>query len=305
VLKFLILRVSQALLTLVAISIIVFALVRMTGNPLDVIMPEWATKEDYARMAERLGLDKPLPEQYFIFMGSVLRGDFGISVITRRPIGPMFFNAMLNSAKLIAVSFPIAILLSIPMAITAVTHVGGIRSRLIMAIAVFGQAAPSFFVGLVLIWVFSVKLKVLPPARMTGPESYILPGITLMLYTVAAQTRILRNSLLRTLGSDFIKLVRLKGVSERIVLWKHALRNGSLATLTSAGQTLARLVVGAVVTETVFAWPGAGRLIYDGIMSRDYGLIQTSILVICTLMVVMSVIVDILYAYIDPRIRIF
>jgi peptide/nickel transport system permease protein len=126
-----------------------------------------------------------------------------------------------------------------------------------------------------------------------------------MFFTLAAQTRILRNSLLRVLGSDYIKLVRLKGASERIVLWKHALRNGSIAMLTRAGQAIARLVVGAVVVETVFAWPGAGRLIYQGIMSRDYPLIQTSVLVICAMMVIMSVIVDVIYAYIDPRIRIF
>jgi peptide/nickel transport system permease protein len=303
-LRFLLVRVAQALLTLFVISILVFAMARVAGNPVDVLMPEWATREMYEEWTEKLGLDKPYYVQYFKYMGSVLQGDFGMSS-SRRPIGPMFFDAMGNSMKLIAVSFPITILLSIPMAVTAATQVGSTRARLVMAIAVFGQSAPAFFVGLVLIWFFSVKLGVLPPARMTGPASYILPGATLMLYTLAVQTRILRNSLLRVLSSDFIKLVRLKGVSERIVIWKHALKNSSIAMLTSAGQILARLVVGAVVTETIFAWPGAGRLIYEGIMQRDYALIQTSVLVICTMMVVMSLFVDILYGYIDPRIRIY
>ena len=277
----------------------------MTGNVLDVIMPEWATTEMYEAMAEKLGLDRPYYEQYFRFMGSVFRGEFGLSARTREPIGPMFFAAMRNSMKLIAVSFPIALLLSIPMAMIAATRVGTNQSRLVMAIAVFGQSAPAFFVGLMLMWIFSVQLGVLPAARMTGPASYILPGVTLTLFTLAAQTRLLRNSLLRLLGSDFIKLVRLKGASERIVLWKHALRNGCLAMLTRAGQSFARLIVGSIVTETVFAWPGAGRLIYEGIKMSDYALIQTSILVICTMMVVMSIIVDIAYAYIDPRIRVF
>jgi peptide/nickel transport system permease protein len=160
-----------------------------------------------------------------------------------------------------------------------------------MAIAVFGQSAPAFFVGLVLMWIFSVHLQILPAARMTGPASYVLPGISLVLFDYAAQTRLLRSSLLRTLGGDFIKLVRLKGVPERLVVWKHALRNSAL-------------VVGSVVVETVFAWPGAGRLIYQGIMTRDYALIQTSVLVICAMMVAMSIIIDIMYAYIDPRIRV-
>jgi ABC-type dipeptide/oligopeptide/nickel transport system permease component len=304
-LRYLLIRVGQALLTLFAISVIVFALARLTGDPLDVLLPDWATPEMHEAMAAKLGLGKPYHEQYLIFMGSVVRGDFGTSVVTRQPIGPMFFSAMINSIKLIIVFFPLGVLLSIPLAIIAATRVGTIESRLVMGIAVFGQSAPAFFTGLILIWIFSVKLGLLPSARMTGWTSYILPGVTEMFFTLAAQTRILRNSLLRVLGSDFIKLVRLKGASERIVLWKHALRNGSIAMLTRAGQAIARLVVGAVVVETVFAWPGAGRLIYQGIMSRDYPLIQTSVLVICAMMVIMSVIVDVIYAYIDPRIRIF
>lgn len=304
-LRYLLIRLMHAILTLFVISIVVFALARLTGNPLDLIMPEWATEEMYKAMAERLGLDRPYPEQYIRFIGSILQGDFGLSALTRQPIGPMFFDALRNSMKLIVVSFPFSVLLAIPLAMIAATRVGTTWSRLVMAIAVFGQSAPSFFVGLMLIWIFSVKLGVLPAARMVGPTSYILPGITISLFTLAAQTRLLRNSLLRVLGSDFIKLIRLKGASERIVLWKHALRNSSLAMLTNAGQMFAHLVVGGIVTETVFAWPGAGRLIYQGIMERDYALIQTSVLVICTFMVVMSFIIDLIYAYIDPRIRVY
>jgi peptide/nickel transport system permease protein len=305
VVRFLLSRLFQAILTLFAISVLVFGMARLSGNPLDVIMPEWATPEMYAETAAKLGLDKSYPEQYFMFVKSVLQGDFGMSADTRQPIAPMFFSAMLNSIKLIAVSFPFAFFLAIPLAMIAAVRVGTLEAQVVMAISVFGQSAPAFFVGLVLMWIFSVKLKILPPARMAGPESYILPGISLMLYTLAAQTRILRNSLLRVMGSDFIKLVRLKGVSERVLLWKHALKNSSLAMLTNGIQILARLVVGAVVVETVFAWPGAGRLIYEGILTRDYALIQTSVLVISAMMVLSSILIDIVYAYIDPRIRVF
>jgi len=303
--RYLLKRLGQAVLTLIAISIIVFALARISGDPLNLIMPEWATEEDFQAMAEKLGLDQPLYIQYFKFMGSVLQGDFGYSAISRQPIGPMFFRAMLNSVKLILVSFPIAILLSLPLAIIAATRVGSASSKFVMGIAIFGQSAPSFFIGLLLIVIFSIYLGVLPAARMTGFSSYILPGISLGLFALASQTRILRNSLLRVLRSDYIKLVRLKGAPESRVNWRHALKNGSLAMLTSAGQLFARLVVGSVAVETVFAWPGAGRLIYDGIMSRDYALIQTSVLVICAMMVVMNTIVDIIYGYIDPRIRVY
>lgn len=304
-LRFVLTRLLHAILTLFVVSILVFAMARITGNPLDVIMPEWATQEMYEDMSQKLGLDKSYPEQYFMFIGSVLKGDFGVSATSRQPIGPIFFPAMLNSMKLLAVSFPIAVFLSIPFAMIAAVNVGTTRSRLVMAISIFGQSAPTFFVGLVLIWIFSVQLGILPAARLTGPTSYILPGITLTLYSFASLTRLLRNSLLRLLRSDFIKLVRLKGVKESIVLWKHALRNGSLAMLTHAGQQLAHLVVGSVVTETVFAWPGAGRLIVQGIMVRDYALIQTSVLVICFMIVTVSFIIDIIYGYIDPRLRVY
>jgi peptide/nickel transport system permease protein len=297
-------RIFQALLTLIVISVIVFSLARLTGDPRDLLLPDYATQEDFKALGEQLGLDKPYYIQYLVFLKSVLQGDFGVSPFTGQPIGPIFFSAMGNSIKLIVVTFPFAILLSIPLAMIAAAKVGTIWSRIVMFIAVIGQSAPAFFIGLVLIFIFSIYLGVLPAARMTGPSSYILPGVSLMLYTLAAQTRILRNSLLRELGSDYIKLIRLKGAKESTV-WKHALRNGSIATITSAAQTFARLVVGAVVVETVFAWPGAGRLIYEGILQRDYAIIQTSVLVICFMMVLASLFVDLLYAYIDPRIRVF
>lgn len=277
---------------------------RAIGDPRDVLLPPHATQEVYDYWEEKLGLDRPYHEQYILFIGSIFRGEFGISSRTRQPIGPVFFRSLQNSAKLIIVTVPIALLLSIPLGIIAASRIGTIWAKITMTIAVFGQAAPTFFSGLLLIWIFSVRLGVLPAARMEGPSSYILPGVTMSFAILASQTRFLRNSMLRILSSDFIKLVRLKGAPERIVLWKHALKNGSLLFLTNAGMIFARIVIGMVAVETVFAWPGVGRLIYSGIVSRDYALIQVSIMFITMCVVVMSLVVDFIYALIDPRIRV-
>ena len=298
-------RIMQALITLFTISIIIFALTRLSGNQLDVLLPEWAPPTMRAELAERMGLDKSYPEQYIRYMGSVFRGEFGLSGQALLPVGPIFFSALGNSVKLILAAFPIAVLLCIPLAMIAATQVGTFQSKLVMGLAVFGQSAPTFFVGLMLIWVLAVQWRILPAAMMGGPAHYVLPSITLGIYVLSSETRILRNSLMRVLSDEFIKLVRLKGAAERLVLWKHALRNAIIAMLTNAAQSFARLLVGSLVVETIFAWPGAGRLLSSAITSRDYAVVQTAVLVICAVMVLMSLVVDIIYAYIDPRIRVF
>ena len=302
-LKYVLKRIIQSILTLLVISIIVFIMARISGDPLDLLVPDWAGPEMYEKVAKQYGLDQPYTVQYIKFIAGVFRGDFGTSFVTRQPIAPAFWAGMKNTFKLIIVSFPLAVLLSIPLAIIAATQAGRLSSKIVMLIVIIGQAAPAFFIGLVLMRVFSVQLGWFPAARMEGWKSYILPGFTTMIYHLAALTRILRNSLLKTMRKDFIKLARLKGLSERVVLWKHALRNSCIVMLTNAAQSFARLVVGGIVIESVFAWPGAGSIIYSGIMARDYGTIQMAVIVICAMMTLANLVVDILHGYIDPRIR--
>lgn len=301
--RFIFHRFLQGIVLLFCVAIIVFALGRLTGNPADLMLPEDATPEDRAHLMRALGLDRPYYEQLWLFLAGAVRGDLGQSIRYRQPAVDLFFDRLPNTLKLVPLSIGIAMIMAIPLGVLSAVYRGGIIDRFAGIIAVLGIATPNFWLGIVLIYIFSVQLGLLPSARMGGPEHYILPAATLGTFAVAGMMRLVRSSMLEVMDSEFVKLARIKGLSELVVIWKHCLRNAMIPVLSLFGVFVALLVTGAIVTETVFAWPGIGRLTYEAVIFRDYPLLQAVILLDAVIVLGVNLVVDILYAYVDPRIR--
>lgn len=297
-------RVFHSFIALIAISVIVFGLARITGNPLDVLLPLEATAEDFARMEKVWGLDKPLPLQYLQYMNNVVHGNFGESLKwegkSARELVLERFPATLQLAGL---SLVISVLLALPIGVlvavkkdTGIDYAGKL-------VALLGQSLPSFWLGIMLMWIFAVQLELLPTSGRGGIKHIILPAITLGWYQVAAVMRLTRSSMLEVLDSEYVKLARIKGLSERMVIWKHCLRNASITPLTYFGIILGGFLTGSVVTETVFAWPGVGLLAIDAVQTRDFQVVQTVVLFFAAIYILSNLLVDVLYGYLDPRIR--
>jgi len=301
--RFILRRLAQSVLLLFVLALIIFALARVSGNPADLLLREDATQEDRAHLLRALGLDRPVHEQLYLFLGGLLRGDLGESIRYRKPAAEVFFERLPNTLQLLPLAMVGALVIAIPLGVLAAVYRGTIIERISSGIAVVGIATPSFWLGIVLIYVFSIKLGLLPSSRMGGPSHYVLPAITLGLFLVAGMMRLVRSSLLEVMGSEFVKLARLKGLSQTVVIWKHCLRNALIPVTTLFGVYFALLITGAIVTETVFAWPGVGRLTYEAVIFRDYPLLQAVILLKAIIVLGVNLGVDILYAYLDPRVR--
>jgi peptide/nickel transport system permease protein len=296
-------RIIQSLLTLFVLSVLIFIVCRLTGDPVALMLPDDASYEDIMQLRTALGLERPLPVQYWRFVSSALQGDFGRSIKGQVPVLDLLEERLPNSMRLALVSLLITVVLAFPLGVMAAVHKGTALDTVANLIAVLGQSLPQFWVGIVFIQVFAVQLRWLPVAGTGGFWHYILPGFTLGWFLVAGIMRLLRSSMLDVLDSEFVKLARIKGVSGWLVVWKHALKNAIMPVLTFAAIYLAILVTGAILVETVFAWPGVGQLIYQGIIYRDFPVIQAVVLLTAVIVVTVNLLVDITYAYVDPRIR--
>lgn len=301
--RYILRRLLQGVLVLFILALVIFALSRVSGNPVDLLLREDATAEDRAHLQKALGLDRPTYEQLYIFLTGALRGDLGQSIRYRRPAAEVFFERLPNTLKLLPLAMAGALAIAIPLGVLAAVYRGTVFDRLAGTFAVLGFATPSFWLGIILIYVFSIQLGVLPSARMGGPSHYVLPAVTLGVFLLAGMMRLVRSSLLEVMGSEFVKLARLKGLSQTVVIWKHCLRNALIPVVTLFGVYFALLVTGAIVTETVFAWPGVGRLTYEAVIFRDYPLLQAVILLKAVIVLGVNLVVDVLYAYLDPRVR--
>ena len=301
--RYILRRLLQGLVLLVLVATIVFFLGRLTGNPVDLMLPEDATPEDRQALTETLGLDGPLHQQFGIFIAKALRGDLGQSIRHRQPAVEVFFSRLPNTLMIVPGAMLLAVILGVPLGILSALHRGGMIDRISGTIAVLGIATPHFWLGILLIYIFSVQLDWLPTSRMGDYRHYILPTVTLSTFLLAGFMRLIRSSMLEILDSEFVKLARIKGLSETIVVWKHCLRNALIPMLTLWGVFMGGLVTGAIVTETVFAWPGIGRLTYEAVIFRDFPLLQAAIIMDAVLILFINLLVDILYAYVDPRIR--
>ena len=297
-LKFIGVRFAEALVVLALMSVIGFLLSRLTGDPVVLLLGDGATESDRAALTVALGLDQPLPVQYLHYLADVLRGDFGRSVEAGNEPALELVLARLPASLYLA-----GVALGIALGVVAAVNRGRAVDLVVRLLALVGQSVPSFWLGIVLIYVFAVQLRLLPTSGYGEWYHYILPAATLGLFTLAAVTRLVRSSMLEALGSEYIKLARVKGLPEAIVVWKHALANSLIPLITFMGTFFATMITGAVVIETVFAWPGIGRLAYEAILARDFPVVQTVVLVITALFILANLLVDVLYVVVDPRMR--
>ena len=296
-------RALQSVLALFVLSLVVFALSRFSGDPVETMLPVDATMEDRQMLRHTLGLDEPVAVQFGTFLLDAVRGDLGVSIRERRPVAGLIMDRLANSASLAAAAMLVALSLALPLAVASAVWKGTVVDSAARLIAVMGQTIPTFVVGSLLIIFLSGHLRLLPAGGMSDWTSYILPSVTLGWFVVAGMMRLLRSSLLDVLDAEFVKLARVKGLPEWRVVLKHALRNAMIPVLTFGGMYFALMISTAVVVETVFAWPGLGRLAYDAVRYRDFPVTQGVVLVTAVLVVVINLAIDILYAWVDPRIR--
>jgi len=302
--KFFIRRLGQAVVTLFAMSIIVFALARVSGDPLTAMLPIEATQETRDRVRAEWGLDQSLPMQYVEFISKAVRGDFGTSFRwPGKDALELVLERMVNTARLGAAALVFAFVVAIPLGVMSARHKNTIVDHFGKALAVLGQSLPHFWIGIMFVWVFAVQLRVLPVSGASTWRHYILPTIVIGWFQVAAIMRLVRSAMLESLDSEFVQLAQVKGVSAISIVWKHCLRNALIPPLTYSGIMLSYLIVGSITTEIVFAWPGIGALILDAVLARDYFVIQTVAMVLAAVVIAVNFVVDLLYAVVDPRIR--
>jgi peptide/nickel transport system permease protein len=301
--QYIIRRASYCLLSLFLLSVTIFFFVRVTGDPATLLVEPGASEADIAAIHHQFGLDRPLIVQYGLFMASLARGDLGQSFYYQTPVMQLYLDRLPNSLLLAFVAMGLSLLIGIPAGILASVQVGKFWDGFGKLFTLLGLSLPSFLVGLLLILVFSVYLGWLPSSGFGGPLHLIMPAFALGWYFAASHMRLTRSSMLEVLGSEYIKLARLKGLPQLMIIAKHAFKNALIPVLTLAGINLVIMVNVAVVVETVFAWPGIGRLLYEGITFRDFPIVQGVVILGGAMIVVVNLFVDILYAIIDPRIR--
>ena len=302
--RYIVIRFLQGVLALWLVTMIVFAICRGTGDPAGVFLGIDAREEQREEARERWGLNKPIVVQYGIFIGNALQGDLGASLkFPEYGAGGAVMSRLPATLQLAGVSLLLAVVIGIPLGVLSAVKRDTIFDSSSKIIALLGQSVPNFWLGLMMMWVFAVHLGWLPTSGQGGWKYFVMPAITLGSFQIAAITRLVRSSMLETLDSEYVKLARIKGISERKVIWKHCLRNAALTPLTYFGVIAAITLTGSVTTETVFSWPGTGLLAYQSVIARDFGLIQALVLVFSALFILSSFFVDVLYAYLDPRIR--
>jgi ABC-type dipeptide/oligopeptide/nickel transport system permease component len=299
----LLIRFVQTFVSLIGMSLLIFVLVRASGDPADLMRGPSTTDADIANIKEQWGLDKSYPEQYWLFVSGMAQGDLGKSLIQRRPVTTMIGEALPSSLSLGVLAFVLGIGTALVLGVLAATRRDTWLDNGVKFLAVLGQALPGFWVAIVAIYVFSVYWHLLPTSGMGTPAHYVLPVLTLAFFLLPGMMRLVRSSMLDVLGSEYVKLARIKGLPERTVIWKHALRNALIAPLTAAGAIFAGLITGAVILETVFAWPGVGRLLVTAVSGRDFPVVQGVTMMVAVVTLLINLLVDITYAYVDPRIR--
>ncbi len=309
---FILRRLAQSIPVLLVVSLIVFFLMRLIpGDPALSLMGQEATAEQLAAVREAWGLDEPLYVQYLYWLGNLLRGDFGVSYFSRMPVADLIGNALPSTVELALVSMLIALVVAIPTGIIAAVKRGSLIDALASTVILFGISFPDFWLGILLILLFAVVLEWLPPlghvAFLTDPiqnlRFIILPALTLGLILAAPIMRFLRSGMLDVLDEDYIRVARSKGLLERRVIVRHALKNAAIPTVTMVGVQIASLLGGTAIVETVFAWPGIGWLTVNAVYQRDYAVIQAVVMMVAAFFVAVNLIVDLVYAWLDPRIR--
>ena len=302
--RYIVRRLLLTIPVVIGVSIIVFGIIRLLpGDPARALAGVTATPEFIEQVREQYGLNDPLPVQYWNFISNALRGDLGTSTFSNRPVTVEIRERFPRTLLLATVSLILATVIGVSAGIVSATRRNSLFDNASMFVALVGVAAPVFWMALMLQLLFAVQLRILPATGMGGIQHLVLPSITLGMASAALMARITRSSVLEVLRQDFITTARSKGVSERMVIYKHALKNALIPVVTVLGLQFGILLGGAVLTETVFAWPGVGRLLVDAILRRDYPVVQGTVLLLAFLFVFINLAVDILYAFLDPRIH--
>jgi peptide/nickel transport system permease protein len=296
-------RLIYALAVVFGVSVAVFFLIRIGGDPSALFLPPEASLEDIARFRHQMGFDRPLLVQYVEFVSRAAHGDFGQSLRYEQPAMQLVLERMPATLQLSGVALALSLLISVPLAIFAATYRGSLIDRAGLVVSLIGQSFPTFWLAIMLILVFSEKLRLLPPSGRGGWENLVMPAIALAAYSTAIITRLLRSSMIEVLQSDYIRTARGKGVSEYGIVMKHALRNAAIPTLTVVGLQVGALLGGAVITEEIFAYPGVGRLAIQAIANRDLTVVQAFVLFMAGLIVTINLLVDAAYGLLDPRMR--
>jgi len=296
-------RLLDALAAILGVSTIAFFAVRLSGDPVALLVTEYATEAEIARVRAVLGLDQPLWVQYGRFLSDVLRGDFGESLRFIKPAATLVREAIPATLELALAAVVIATIVAVPLGIIAAVRRGTFIDGAAMVAATLGQSMPYFWLGILLILIFAVHLRVLPSFGSGTANHLILPAVTLSMTPLARTTRLVRSGMLEVLGQDYIRTARAKGLGERRVVLRHALQNAAIPVVTLLALDFGTLLGGAVVTETIFAWPGVGRLIVTAILSRDYPVVQAAVFYLAMVFVLINLMVDFVYANLDPRIR--
>lgn len=307
--RYLLRRLLASLVVLVGVTLLVFITLRLSGDPVQLLLRDGnPTQEDIARLRHALKLDRPLAQQYVGFVTSALQGDFGESLRYRTPALNEVLSRMPATIELSVAGYLFALLVAIPTGILSAVKRGGLTDFASRFVSLIGVSFPSFWLGLILILIFSVRLKWLPVSGrgqglVEGGKALILPSVTLGTAYAATLMRLLRSSLLEVLNQDFIRTARAKGLRDRTTIVRHALRNASIPVITVAGLQIGFLLSGSVIVEVVFSWPGVGRLVVDSIGARDYPIVQAAVVLLATALIAINLIVDVVYALVDPRIR--
>jgi peptide/nickel transport system permease protein len=296
-------RAVHSAFALLGLLIAVFFLARLTGDPTDLFLPLDATLEERTEFRQKHGYDRPATEQFAHFVGDVMDGNLGFSLRKQRPAVELVFEAYPTTLKLAGVTLLIGISLAIVVGALAAYRPGGVFDRMGSTFALIGASAPDFWVAITAILLFSVNLNWLPTSGTGGLAFWVLPVTVLALRPFGLLVQVVRGSMLDALASAYVKTARAKGVSESKVVFVHALRNACLAVVTVAGDLAVGLINGAVIVETVFGWPGVGKLMIDAVIQRDFAVVQASIMVTAAAIFLMNVLIDLLYAALDPRIR--
>ena len=301
--RYILKRILLGIVTLIGVSMIIFIAARLSGDVALLLAPQDATDAEVQSIRVRLGLDKPIPVQYYVFIKNAIRGDFGESIRYKRPAVEVVTSRLSATVELVGTSFFIAIIIGILLGTTSATRRGSWLDQSGKLFALFGQAMPGFWVGIMAILVFSVTLGLLPTSGRGGISHLILPASSMAWYSIASTMRVTRSSMLDVLDSEYIKMARSKGAPEGLVVWKHALKNALIPVVGLGGMQLANIIGGAVIIESIFSWPGLGSLIVDAVYSRDYPLVQAGVFFISAFLITLNLVVDLLYGFIDPRIR--
>ncbi len=302
--RFLIRRLLRMIVVIWGVVTVVFIVIRLSGDPIALLVAPGTPPAEIQALRDRLGLNEPIYIQYVIFLRDAAQGDFGTSIRYNQDALSVVIDRIPVTLEIAAAAFAIAVLVAVPIGILSAVKPNSWLDNIAMGLALIGQAVPTFFLGIVLILVFSVRFGWFPTSGLSSPSGIVLPAITLGAFAMASISRLTRSAMLEVLGQDYVRTARAKGLREAAVISRHALRNALVPVVTIMGLQFGGLLGGSVVTETVFSLPGMGRLIVQAIGNRDYPIVQAGVFLIAIAFVGVNLVVDVLYAVIDPRIRI-